>query len=222
MLAQRYPEAYDGIAASAPAINWSEFIVGDYWPQLQMNLRGQYPRNCELNQVVSASIRACDPLDGVVDGLISDIDSCTFDPFSVVGTSFNCTDTGLEMEISRAAAIVMNATWTGAHTPDGSFLWYGPLRGANVTGAVDTIVDTTCTNSGICAGKPNYLATSWMQGWLKRDLNANLITLSLEDYTRLFKDGVEYFQSLIETNNPDLSLFKARGGKLIGYHGLVR
>lgn len=37
MMAQRYPEQYDGILATAPAIYWSQFIMAEYWPQLIMN-----------------------------------------------------------------------------------------------------------------------------------------------------------------------------------------
>jgi hypothetical protein len=29
-LAQQYPEAYDGIVASAPTINWPQFSIGGY------------------------------------------------------------------------------------------------------------------------------------------------------------------------------------------------
>lgn len=109
LLAQRYPEAYDGIAASAPAINWNNFFVGDYYPAMLMNEMGEYPAPCEFDAITTAMVAACDPLDGVTDSVITDPASCDFDPSSMVGKLINCTDTGSTIKISEAAANITKA-----------------------------------------------------------------------------------------------------------------
>ena len=221
MLAQRYPNAYDGIVASAPAINWNPLLSMFYWPQLVMNLAGQAPEPCELAAVTEAAIAACDAADGVVDGLISDIESCKFDPFSVVGTSFNCS--GVTKQISQIAATVANATWAGPQSPSGKSLWFGLNRGSLLSGDQRTvaIASTDCSNNGTCVGVPATLATDWQSQFLNKNPKLDLRNMTQQEYTRLFLAGNDEYAH-IATNNPDLSAFFARGGKLLGFHGLVR
>lgn len=110
MLAQRYPDAFDGIAASAPAINWSSFIFSDFWPSFMMKMLGEYPPACELDAITAAALDACDGLDGVVDGVIADIDACHFSAESIVGKTINCsTFDGASRSISSASATIIEA-----------------------------------------------------------------------------------------------------------------
>lgn len=119
MLAQRYPDAFDGIAASAPAINWSNFVFSDYWPSLVMRLLGEFPPACEFDAISAAALHTCDGLDGVVDGIIADIDACCFNPMSMVGKAINCsTLNGVSRTISSAAATIIKAAVSCA-----SLLW---------------------------------------------------------------------------------------------------
>jgi len=113
MLAQRYPDAFDGIAAAAPAINWNSMAMQDLYPSFLMDLLGEYPPSCEFDALTTAAIEACDGNDGIVDGIITDGEACNFDPMSMVGTTINCTNFGTERQISSAAAIVIQ----GAASP---------------------------------------------------------------------------------------------------------
>jgi Tannase and feruloyl esterase len=90
MNAQMYPDLYDGILAASPAINWAQVLVAAYWGQLVMNTM-IYPPPCELSAFTTATITACDDIDGVIDGIIAAPGLCNFDPHTLFGQSLTVT-----------------------------------------------------------------------------------------------------------------------------------
>jgi hypothetical protein len=230
MLAQRYPEAYDGIAAGAPAINWPQVFFSTVWSQVVMSMTGQFPSKCELDAITEAAVASCDLLDGVADGLISESEKCFFDPFSMVGSVRNCTSTGKAVTISEGAAAIANVTWQGPRGYDGEFLWYGLDYQGRMTGSDASlgtnyelgVASITCSANGTCAGDPNGLGDKWLQYFVKKDPEWNYTLInSVEEYTRLFKASLQEFNSIIGSNNPDLSEYRNASGKIITIHGLV-
>lgn len=230
MLAQRYPEAYDGIAAAAPAFNWNQFIPAAAWAQVMMSIMRQFPTKCELDSLTEAAVASCDALDGVADGLISDVDKCSFNPFTMIGSVRNCTSTGKSVTITEAAAVIANATWEGPRGPNGEFLWYGVDYQSRLTGSPNptgTTSDlgyaaTTCNTNGTCTGAPTGLGEGWLQLFVKKDPQWNYTLIkSVEEYTRLFKSAMQQYDSIIGSADPDLSNYRKAGGKIITYHGLV-
>jgi hypothetical protein len=218
MLAQRYPTAYDGIAAGAPGIHWTQFFPTMLWPQQVMKTLGQYPHPCEIDAVTAAAISACDPMDGVVDGVIGDVDAClaNFDPFSVVGQAIDCA----EMEtpaISSAAAAVANATWQGMRNAQGVHLYPGLSPGTDISVGV---AKTECTG-GSCTGVPLPVAAQWTALFVARDANLDVSKLTHAEFDWLAHQGEQRYNSIIGTEDPDLSAFFNAGGKLITFHGLV-
>ncbi|KAM4067569.1 tannase and feruloyl esterase domain-containing protein [Hirsutella rhossiliensis] len=203
MLAQRYPDAYNGIVVTAPAINWGEVVPSFFWPQLVMNELGEYPAPCEFAYLAQVVVQACDGIDGVIDGVISQMEKCAtrFDPFQHVGADLQCAELGRSVKLSRAAAIVANATWSGPRRSDGSFLWHG-------------------IGQGRCAGAPTPLGTQWLQLFLKKDPTFDVKTVTRADFDELFHASVAEYTSMLGTRDPDLSGFRDAGGKILGFHGL--
>ena len=214
MMAQRYPEAYDGILAAAPAINWANFIVAEYWPQLIMNLMDTYPQACELNAITAAAVTACDGLDGVIDFIISRPDLCHFDARNLTGNSYDCD--GVSSTFSKEATTLAQATWTGARSANDCFLWYGLSYDAPLTTG---LAATTCSN-GTCTGKPFHIATDWISFFVQKNSSFGPATLDRRAYDSVFHNSKQQFTSIINTADPDLSIFRDAGGKLITWHGL--
>lgn len=114
MLAQRYPNLYDGILALAPAINMDQFVVAMYYVQHVMDRMRYYPFPCELEAFTQAAVNACDELDGLKDGVISLPGICEFDPETLVGNMFECE--GEEKKFSKEGARVAKAFWVSVHS----------------------------------------------------------------------------------------------------------
>ncbi|KAK7186462.1 hypothetical protein DPSP01_002109 [Paraphaeosphaeria sporulosa] len=215
MMAQRYPDAYDGILAEAPAINWAEFIVAEFWPQRVMHEMEYFPNQCELSAITSAAVEACDELDGLEDGIIGMIGLCDFDPRSAVGKAYTCGD--LASHVTEEAATIVQTIWTGARDAYGRFQWYGFPRGTPLNG----LANTTCSSNGTCIGVPFAISKDWHQIFLKRDPNFDPYSMTQAEWDAAFHASVNQYTSIIGTSDPDLTQFKNAGGKMITWHGMA-
>ncbi|KAK6504533.1 hypothetical protein TWF481_006474 [Arthrobotrys musiformis] len=222
MLAQRYPNAFDGIAASAPAINWNNFVFSTLWPSFVMRSLKEYPPACEFDAITEAVIEACDSLDGVADGIIADIDECCFNPTSMVGKTINCsTFDNAPWSISSAAASVIRAAWSGPKKFDNSDIWFGVGKDTSTTTSSiqQGIISTICDLNRTCNGGSFELAEAWIKLFILKNASSDLSNMNHGDFDRAAQLSTQMYDSIIGTNDPDLSAFRNRGGKLISYHG---
>ncbi|KAM0489488.1 hypothetical protein ACHAP8_012527 [Fusarium lateritium] len=214
MLAQRFPEAFDGVLAFSPVINWAQVPTSTYWPQQVMKDLDFYPLPCEMEAITDRAIESCDELDGVKDGIISHPDQCGFDARTLIGQSFTCN--GRTLRFSHQAAEIANAAWQGPLSPSGSPLWYGIEKEARLMG----IANTTCMGDK-CIGAPFQLGADWIKYFLAKDPQFALVNMTRTEYARLFHKSVQQYESIIGTADPDLSEFREAGGKMIAVHGLA-
>lgn len=217
--AQRYPDIFDGIHAAAPAIN-AEAWVAEYFPQQVMNELKEYPHPCEVDALTNLAIKACDGYDGVLDGIISDEDACTFEPYTAVGTGLNCSSPGAPTKISKTAAVVADAAWNGARRADGTLLSSTMGHQANLTG-YGGLAETMCSGNGTCIGVGNELLLTIIGLFVKKDPSFNFASMTRRDFEQVFRAVKVEFDSAMGAASPDLYDFKLAGGKMLTYHGLV-
>ncbi|KAH6892389.1 Tannase/feruloyl esterase [Thelonectria olida] len=216
MMAQRYPEQFDGIVAGCPAINWHKFIPAELWPAVMAEVLDTRPPACVLDAFRDAAIAECDYLDGVPDGIISEPQWCEFDPYLFVGQTVECEDPQGTIVVNKAMATLVNAIWNGPTAEDGSFLWYGLTKDTNLT----RLLNTTCTTVDDCTVNPFSIAFDWAQVFLEKTRNFSLSGVTRNDYDKWFRQSVKEYGSVIGTDDPDLSQFKKAGGKMIAWHGM--
>ncbi|KAH7361682.1 Tannase/feruloyl esterase [Plectosphaerella cucumerina] len=225
-LAQNYPNDYDGIAAASPGIFLTQIFGSTLWGHVLMQNGGEFPHGCEFDRIHEAVIAECDRLDGLVDGLVSDEAACQFDPLTLVGQSFYCSDTGRTTVVSQVAAKLSAAVWAGPRSSRDEFLWFGPnmdarLAGNAPVGSPDSqhgLAQTACRD-GTCEAMPVGLGDMWFPLFVQRNSSTDWKDYTPETYAKLFEKGVREFDGLIGTSNPDLSDFSNTGGKMITYHG---
>ena len=141
------------------------------------------------------------------DGVIEDPKRCTYDPKPLIGTSAG--DCGA---FTDADANVIRKLWEGPRREDGSFLWYGLPRGADL--------NALWTSRGTpLRPQPFGISMDWFRYFLTQDPKFDGNTVTPAAYERLWDQSVEQYGIVFGTDNPDLTAFRDRGGKAIVWHG---
>ena len=203
MMAQRYPELFDGIAAGAPSQFYPEILTWlAYSGKLQTPVQGQPPvMPPAKRQLLSrASHFACDAQDGLADGQITNPRVCTFDPGALrckAGDAPDC--------LTDAQLAVAQAMYAGMRTSSGMQRYAGVMPGSE--GEWDPNFGDN-GRYGPFIGHYVFSQSSPPYEW-RRDLNWD------DQFDRI----KTFITPVTAAPSPDLTAFKARGGKLVQFHG---
>jgi hypothetical protein len=106
---------------------------------------------------------------------------------------------------------------------DNPSIWFGVNKDASVTQSSINlgIIPTSCNSNGTCNATSFEIADDWLKLFLLKNASADLSIMNHEEFDRLAQISGQMYDSIIGTNDPDLSAFKNRGGKLVSYHGAV-
>ena len=210
MEAQRYPADYDGILAGAPANYWTALLstaVVD--TQALTATPASFIPPAKIPTIAHAALAACDKLDGVRDGILNDPRQCHFDPSSI-----ECK----EGEDSAACLTAPQVTalgkiYAGLRDADGRQIFPGYLPGAEEgSNGWGTWITGQAPAKSLLA----FFGAGYFSDMVYEKANWDYKTFTLESGLQMANDKTA---DVLNAVNPDLSAFRARGGKLILYHG---
>ena len=206
--AERYPSLFDGIVTGAPAIRTGRSNLGLKWAAVAFNrIAAKDPATGKLipggafspadrQLIVDGILKACDGLDGLQDGLISDVRGCRFDPAILL-----CKAAKADGCLSTAQVDALNTAFAGPTTPAGRRIY--------AAHAYDT---------GIAAsqGIPGFLINSGAG-----PVAGGGLPVAMDAEADAEAADADPMQQLVDTWAwTNLSGFYGHGGKQLFFHGV--
>lgn len=198
--AQRYPDDYDGILAGAPGVNTPAMSARRMWEMIQHRSHAGLLAAADWTLIAKAGAAKCDGDDGVMDGLVANPAACRFDPAELA-----CKPGPAKQCLTPAQVTFARRIYGPLHDENGKRIDDGVLPGVPVS--------ATPLPEPFTPGPP-YLAVALFGDGVHRDPAWNAATFSLAHDL----PAIDRVMNL-HADNPDLSAFRARGGKLMLYQG---
>ena len=239
---QNWPQDWDGVIVLYPAGAAASLDLQFGRITRAFAMPGAYPNAAKRKRLLDASLEACDALDGVKDGLVSDQTACnaSFNPATatIAGVPLRCPggidagDTCLS-DAQIAALLVFNTPITfgyplasGETQYPGFNVWGSDLGVPNASPLQPTVTFLALGSSQPASPMPTtapYGSTFWDQ-WVRffvtRDPNFNSLTLDPQN-PGVYQSRISALTGLQDVNKTDLSAFQAKGGKILMAHGLA-
>lgn len=203
MVAQRYPEDFDGVVAGAPWLRVTRQIMG--WTSIVQTLAEAPVPPAKLPVIADAVIAACDADDGLEDGQVTDPRRCGFDPRTLACGSGDGPDCLTESELASVEAI-----YAGPSTSEGEKLFFGLVPGGEDLLWPSAIVHTETGGPGQLLG---FLPDQFLRYFVFGP-DYDLLTFDFDLDPWLLEPAADLFNV-----KPDLKAFRAAGGKMLMWHG---
>ena len=201
--AQRYPDLFDGVISRAPANSFNPLFLWFHKLTKQLAEPGAALSVAKIQTIGNAVRAKCDALDGLADRMIGRPDACTFDPAELA-----CT--GVETDSCLTPPQVLSAQTFYAPTTfaNGRYSFAGFPLGGEADEWIGAPAWATPNRAFLGQGYISYLvAQNPTVDWLALDPAA-------------YTSRIDQLVAMIDAVDPDLSRFKASGGKLLLWHGL--
>jgi hypothetical protein len=223
-MAQRYPESFDGIFSRVPVIHWTGLQHAGLRDGLATMGEG-WIRPPQVKLVHEAVLAACDALDGVADGLVSDPMACktrfNVEALRCAGTSAGTPDDTCLNPAQVQSVKVLNSPlrfdfdlanglreYPGRGPSGEGLVSYGPTGGWTAWWLGSTPPSLPPQQSNSIAW---YYGAGAIQYFYARDPKYDLLKYKAADH----EPRIREISALMDSTNPDLGAFRARGGKLI-------
>jgi feruloyl esterase len=209
LMAQRFPDLFDGIVVGAPILNLTGAHMWSIWNSQALLGNGSIEIN-QLPLLAEKVYAKCDGIDGLVDGLIDDPRRCDFHP----ATDLPKCDAAASSCFTSGQIDALKKIYHGVKTSKGELLFPGLPPGAEVlapqSGWDQWIIGTPSRQQLFGESSMQYLCLNPQPGpaWNWKEYNFDTDPPRMAAASQLF-----------DMVNPDLRPFKARGGKMIHYHG---
>jgi Tannase and feruloyl esterase len=212
VLAQRYPEDFNGIIAGAPANNWAP-LLGMFEPWLAAMNRSPEGKQIltaeKLPALHAAVMAACADAHGVIE----DPRGCAFDPASI-----RCKDGADRPDCLTDAQVKMvEEEYRGPHDAQGRNLFDGgEPYGSELAWSfwiVMPAADAAAPGDAYATLGVNYLNDLAFWSAPAPSYTLTNVPFTAEMHQRLHEVGGVY-----GATDPDLEAFRAKGGKIIIYH----
>ncbi|WP_333994369.1 tannase/feruloyl esterase family alpha/beta hydrolase [Burkholderia orbicola] len=231
--AQRWPADYDGIVVNRPALNYtglrlSNVVLGR---ALYLNNGAGWLDVAKTVLLQNAVMNACDALDGVADGIVSNVAACNAQSATVLA-SVRCpsgVDSG-DTCLSDAQIATVQTIAAPLQLPyplaNGvtRYAGYNILAGSVFAGPYTTRDLGESKVPANPAGKKD--ANQWVTGdqWVKYFVTRvpTFDSLTFDPVNPgTYASRVQALSALTDATSTDLSAYVAKGGKLIMTHGLA-
>ncbi|MDP9649771.1 tannase/feruloyl esterase family alpha/beta hydrolase [Paraburkholderia caledonica] len=237
---QRWPSDWDGAIAWYPAWDDAAALLGGQRMNRALAKPGAYLSVGKRKALYDAAMQACDSLDGVADGLISDQQQCNarFDPVTATlnGAPLRCrngADTGdncLSDPQIEALKTINSTTHfrfrlvSGETQYPGYNVWGADLGITTRSSPVEPVVTflafgTSQPANPMPATAPyiSVLTDQWFKYAVTRDPDFNSLSIDPEQ-PGVWANRISELSSQLDAST-DISAFRRHGGKLLLVHG---